>query len=327
MMSANDSEKQYGEVTLKYYPPGWVIRKTWYASFLQETGIFIKTKNTQLMPVEKRLLVKIFIDGQNFHNRLKDFGLHINQVNYPSFFENIIDQIRKNHSTGQEIVLLKAEWYTTGNNFVDQYPWEKMRKIHLSPLFQDENDPVLQKLIATSTTDPSFGEKYRIVFNREKGKDHAAANKNRREAKKLTQTLVSISKKYSRMGIEIDGKQLDLIYIKYCGFLKIHHEIRKASEKGVDVAIAAQMLSSILDTSNLQDKEDKHDVIPDYNSDILVLISTDMDFIEPLRILYTMEKPVYMVHIQPRLPRNLSTKDICFPIHFDRDQMKNFMIS
>jgi len=119
---------------------------------------------------------------------------------------------------------------------------------------------------------------------------------------------------------------LDLIYIKYCGFLKIHHETRKALEKGVDVAIAAQMLSSILDTSSLQEREDIHDVIPDYNSDILVLISTDMDFIEPLRILYTMGKPVYMVHIQERLPKNLRTRDVCHQIHFDKNAMMEMMM-
>ena len=223
-------------------------------------------------------------------------------------------------------MLLKAEWYVTGSTVVDHYPWEKMRRLHLTPHFDDPNDPKLQRLIKMNTNDPAFDKKYKRIFEKEKGKDHAAANQNRREAKRHINELVNISKRYSRQGHIMDDKQLDLIYIKFCGFLKIHHESRNASEKGVDVAIAAQMLSSILDTSSLQDKEDIHDVIPDYNSDILVLVSTDMDFIEPLRVLHTMGKPVYMVHIQERMPKNLRTKDICHQIHFDKATMSDMIV-
>lgn len=275
------------------------------------------------MTKEEPLLVKIFIDGQNFYNRLNDFGIQIDQIDYPLFFDNILQNIKRKSSPNSNIVLLKSEWYVTGSTIVDQYPWEKMRRIHLSPHFEDTNDPILQRLVKMQTTDPSFNKKYKRIFEKEKGKDHAAANKNRREAKNHIDELVKLSNQYIGKGIQINGLQLNLIYIKFCGFLKIHHEIRSASEKGVDVAIAAQMLSSILDTSSLQEKEDIHDVIPDYNSDILVLISTDMDFIEPLRILYTMGKPVYMVHIQERMPKNLRTKDICHQIHFDKVTMKS----
>ena len=279
------------------------------------------------MTKEKPLLVKIFIDGQNFYNRLLDFNLDIVQIDYPLFFNTILDNIRSNFSPTDEIVLLKSEWYVTGNNFVDHYPWEKMRKLHLTPHFEDPQDPLLQRLIKTHTTDAKFDKKYKRIFEKEKGKDHAAANQNRRDAKRHIGELLKISKRYEGLGHVMNGKQLDLIYIKYCGFLKIHHETRNASEKGVDVAIAAQMLSSVLDTSTLQEKEDIHDVIPDYNSDILVLISTDMDFIEPLRILYTMGKPVYMVHIQERMPKNLRTKDVCHQIHLDKIAMSALLLS
>jgi len=278
------------------------------------------------MPKEKPLLVKIFIDGQNFYNRLKDFGIQIHHLDYPRFFQRILTQIQADIPT-TKITLLKSEWYVTGSTIVDQYPWKQMRKIHLTPYFSDKNDPKLLQLINTPTNDPSFDQKYKRIFEKEKAKDHAAANKNRREAKKHIQELVKLSNKYKGKGLYYQKKQLDLIYIKFCGFLKIHHEIRSASEKGVDVAIAAQMLSSVLDTSKLQHKEDIHDVIPDYNSDILVLISTDMDFIEPLRILYTMDTPVYMVHIQNRLPGNLRTRNICHQVHFDQKTMLSFKSS
>ena len=286
---------------------------------------FFQNAKHYFMTKEEPLLVKIFIDGQNFYNRLNDFGIQIDEVNYPLFFENILQHIKRNSSSNKPIVLLKSEWYVTGSTIVNHYPWEKMRRIHLSPHFEDSNDPEFKRLVKTQTSDPSFDKKYKRIFEKEKGKDHAAANKNRREAKKHIDELIRLSNQYVGSGIQFQGVQLDLIYIKFCGFLKIHHEIRSASEKGVDVAIAAQMLSSILDTSSLQEKEDIHDVIPDYNSDILVLISTDMDFIEPLRILYTMGKPVYMVHIQERMPKNLRTKDICHQIHFDKISMKSMV--
>lgn len=272
------------------------------------------------------LLVKIFIDGQNFYNRINDFGLQLHKIDYTRFFANIIDHIKRDFSATTSIVLLKSEWYVTGSTIVDQYPWEKMRKIHLTPHFEDHNDPLLKRLVKTQTSDPTFVKKYKRLFEKEKGKDHAAANRNRREAKNHINNLIKISQKYKEQGIEYQGAQLDLIYIKFCGFLKIHHEIRSASEKGVDVAIAAQMLSSILDTSALQEREDIHDVIPDYNSDILVLISTDMDFIEPLRILYTMGKPVYMIHIQERMPKNLRTKDLCHQIHYNKEAMEKMVL-
>ena len=278
------------------------------------------------MTEEEPLLVKIFIDGQNFYNRLNDFGINIFQLDYALFFDKIIDQIRKNFPASSDIRLLKSEWYITGSNVVDQYPWEKMRKIHLTPHFDDPNDPLLLRLIKMHTSNPEFDKKYKRLFEKEKGKDHAAANKNRREAKNHINDLKQISARYKGKGIKINGDQLDLIYIKFCGFLKIHHEIRSASEKGVDVAIAAQMLSSILDTSTLQQKRDIDDVIPDYNSDILVLISTDMDCIEPLRILHTMDKPVYMVHIHERMPKNLRTKDICHQIHMNKQEMTSLML-
>jgi len=288
-----------------------------------ESWHFYQNAKHYFMTEEEPLLVKIFIDGQNFYNRLNDFGIQIDEVNYPLFFDNIIQHIKQNSKSTDNIILLKSEWYVTGSTIVDQYPWQKMRRIHLSPHFEDMNDPLLKRLVKTQTSDPSFDKKYKRIFEKEKGKDHAAANKNRREAKNHIDELVRLSNQYTGQGILHKGVQLDLIYIKFCGFLKIHHEIRSASEKGVDVAIAAQMLSSILDTSSLQEKEDIHDVIPDYNSDILVLISTDMDFIEPLRILYTMGKPVYMVHIQERLPKNLRTKDLCHQIHYNKSSMKN----
>jgi len=278
------------------------------------------------MTEEKPLLVKIFIDGQNFYNRILDFGLELHQLDYPLFFDRILDQVKHDFSSPDNIALLKSEWYVTGNNFVDHYPWEKMRKKHLSPHFEDPGDPLLQRLIKMHTTDPKFDKKYKRIFEKEKGKDHAAANQNRRDAKRHINELIQISKKYSGRGYIMNDVQLDLIYIKYCGFLKIHHETRNASEKGVDVAIAAQMLSSVLDTSNLQEKEDIHDVIPDYNSDILVLVSTDMDFIEPLRILYTMGTPVYMVHIQERMPKNLRTKDVCNQIHINKSGMMQMLL-
>ncbi|MEM9546835.1 MAG: hypothetical protein AAGA77_12725 [Bacteroidota bacterium] len=279
------------------------------------------------MTKEKPLLVKIFIDGQNFYNRILDFDLDLQQIDYPLFFKTILDKIKSKFPPTNSIVLLKSEWYVTGNNFVDHYPWEKMRKKHLSPHFDDPQDPLLLRLIKTHTTDPRFDKKYKRIFDKEKGKDHAAANQNRRDAKRHIGDLLKISKRYEGLGYSMNGKQLDLIYIKYCGFLKIHHETRNASEKGVDVAIAAQMLSSVLDTSTLQEKEDIHDVIPDYNSDILVLISTDMDFIEPLRILYTMGKPVYMVHIQERMPKNLRTQDVCHQIHIDKTAMGTMLLN
>lgn len=289
-------------------------------------GIFLIKRNTLFsMTKEKTLLVKIFIDGQNFYNRLNDFGMSIDQIDYPLFFEDILSKIRDAVDTGQEIVLLKSEWYVTGSTIVDHYPWEKMRRIHLSPHFDDPEDPTLKRLLTLHTNDPKFDKKYKRIFDKEKGKDHAAANQNRREVKKHVNELVAVSKKYEGQGYVMEGRQLDLIYIKFCGFLKIHHETRNASEKGVDVAIAAQMLSSILDTSSLQEREDVHDVIPDFNSDILVLISTDMDFIEPLRILHTMGRPVYMVHLQDRMPKNLRTRDICHPVQYDKNKMKNFL--
>ncbi len=278
------------------------------------------------MTEEAPLLVKIFIDGQNFYNRVNDFGLQLDKIDYPLFFENILIQIRESTPAYENIVLLKCEWYITGNTIVDHYPWEKMRKKHLTPHFENPNDPTLKRLLKTNTSDPSFDKKYKQIFEKEKGKDHAAANQNRREAKNHITELINISNRYIGEGLEIQDRQLDLIYIKFCGFLKIHHETRNASEKGVDVAIAAQMLSSILDTSCLQEKEDIHDVIPDFNSDILVLISTDMDFIEPLRILHTMGKPVYMVHIQERMPKNLRTKDICHQIHYNKVAMKGMIL-
>lgn len=274
------------------------------------------------MTKDAPLLVKIFIDGQNFYNRVNDFGLRLNLIDYPRFFDYILEQIKKEQvASSRTVTLLKTEWYITGSNIVDHYPWEKMRRNHLTPYFEDCNDPVLRRLIKTQTSDPSFDKKYKLIFEKEKGKDHAAANQNRREAKNHVSQLIKIRDRYAGKGSKINGEQLDLIYLKYCGFLKIHHESRSASEKGVDVAIAAQMLGSILDTSTLQDKEDTFDVIPDYNSDILVLVSTDMDFIEPLRILYTMGRPVYMVHIQERMPKNLRTKDICHQIHIDKKTM------
>ncbi len=275
---------------------------------------------------EESLLVKIFIDGQNFYNRVNDFGLQLDQIDYPLFFDNILTRITKKISGTNQVVLLKSEWYVTGSTIVDHYPWERMRRIHLSPHFEDPDDPLLKRLIKTNTSDSSFDKKYKRIFEKEKGKDHAAANKNRRDAKNHINKLIKISNRYRGKGSHINGMQLDLIYIKFCGFLKIHHEIRSASEKGVDVAIAAQMLSSILDTSYLQEKEDIHDIIPDYNSDILVLISTDMDFIEPLRVLHTMGKSVYMVHIQERMPKNLKTKNICHQIHFDKNAMQEMVL-
>jgi len=280
------------------------------------------------MTKDAPLLVKVFIDGRNFYNRVNDFGLQLDQVDYPLFFNHIMNQVKKKKAThSTKIAMLKAEWYITGSNIVNHYPWEKMRRIHLSSHFEDRNDPLLKRLIKTQTSDPSFDKKYKLIFEKEKGKDHAAANQNRREAKNHISELIKISDRYIGKGIQLNGQQLDLIYLKYCGFLKIHHESRSASEKGVDVAIAAQMLSSVLDTSALQDKEDTYDVIPDYNSDILVLISTDMDFIEPIRILHTMGKTVFMVHIQERMPKNLRTNDICHQIHFNKQNMEEMMFN
>ena len=62
------------------------------------------------MTKEKPLLVKIFIDGQNFYNRILDFDLDLQQIDYPLFFKTILDSIRPKFSPTNSIVLLKSEW-------------------------------------------------------------------------------------------------------------------------------------------------------------------------------------------------------------------------
>ena len=261
------------------------------------------------------LLVKIFIDGQNYHNRLKDFRITIGQIDYPAFFDHILDEVRAHRAihipqtTGEQplpIQLLKAEWYAVQDRIIDYYPWNTMKKIHLDKHVQDKESRKWKDIIRYSTEHERFPNRYREIFNCEKRIDDLVKEKAIENIKHTKGKLTNLAKRYKGQGTHYNDQQLDLITMKFSGFLKMKYETRTWEEKGLDTAIACQMIASCLDTKHAQHYDDKHDLVPDYNSDIVVLISSDMDFIEAFKILQTLEVPCYMIHITNKLPEDLN---------------------
>lgn len=282
------------------------------------------------------LLVKFFIDGQNFHNRLKDFNVTIEKVNYPVFFDHILEKIRthrKNHTTEESsdsplpIQFLKAEWYAVQDTLINYYPYGTMKKIHLRKHVDNKNGNFWKHLIHYDTRHKKFPSRYKEIFNCEKRIDELVAEKAIESIKQTKGRLLKIEKEYKGKGVIHDGTQLDLIKIKFSGFLKIKYETRTWEEKGLDTAVACQMIASCLNTSNDQLHEDVDDVVPDYNSDIIVLISSDMDFMEAFKILHALKVPCYMVHITNKLPKDLNgIHPCCAHLEISENDVKKYLI-
>jgi hypothetical protein len=274
--------------------------------------------------------IKIFIDGQNFYNRLKDYKLTVDHVNYKDFFDLIIQKIKSyppinNKSLDPwgtiEFKLLKADWFTVGDTIVDHYPEHTMKLKHLRAHAPKKNGNTWRMSKNYSVNHPKVQKRYKKIFECEKIIDEIIVEKAKETIGNTQATIRKLAKKYKGEGMFINGEQLDLIYIKRCGFLKVDFETRTWNEKGIDTAIASQMIASNLDTLHLGDFDDDDDVIPDYNSDVIVLISTDMDFIEPIRFLNRIQTPTYMVHVVNRLSSHIKTKDICRNIQITKQEI------
>lgn len=278
----------------------------------------------RIQPTDKSKFVKIFVDGQNFYNRLDDNGLGIVDFDFRSFFYDILNKIIIQEENS-DIYISKVEWYVTGPNFVDQIPWKDLRKKTFSPHFDSFNDPMLKQLIGLNSNDPRMPDQYRKILQNNLGR---IKNIFKKRIKKIKQNFIELEDTLMSDNVGIihpsDGKKLDMIYIKKSGFLKIDYINETLSEKGVDVAIASQMLASILPTDELQAIDDPEDIIPDYNSDIIVLVSSDMDFVEPIKMLHKMKKPVYMVHVQDHHPSNIPTKNFCKQLVYPHKEIRTF---
>lgn len=280
-------------------------------------------------------LVKYFIDGQNFHNRLRDFGIEIDQIDYQRFFDHIMAQIRRHHSDPAEshvledlpLQFLKAEWFSVGHTFIDYYPYKTMKVKHLTKHVKNKKSGLWKKILKYPTNHDRFPKRYRKIFEHEYAIDKLVAAKAIENVESTHKLLLDLEEKYKGKGSSYNGDQLDLIYMKFCGFLKIKYETRTWMEKGVDPAIACQMIASKLSTTLEQKYDDALDIIPNYNSDIIVLISSDMDYVEAFKILHTMKVPCYMIHLTNKLPKDLNgNHPYCTHLVINDSEMKNFVL-
>jgi hypothetical protein len=260
----------------------------------------------------------------------------VGQVDYHAFFDFIMEKIRADRDRifaanelgePQPIQFLKAEWYSVQDKIIDYYPFNTMKKIHLDKHVQDKNSRRWKDLMKYSTEHPKFGKRYKEIFDCEKRIDELVAEKAIHSIQTTKAILTKLVSNYKGNGALYEDKQLDLITMKFSGFLKLKYETRSWEEKGLDTAIACQMIASCLNNACHQVFDDEHDLVPNYHTDIVVLISSDMDFMEAFKILHTLKVPCYMVHITNRLPKDLNgNHPYCEHMNVSEKEMENLLI-
>ena len=277
------------------------------------------------MDTKNSLEIKFFVDGQNIYNRLKDMNLKLHDVDWNLFFHAISDRINKDFAP--ETHFLRADWFRVSEVYHKHYPWKKLKKKYLGSFVPDKSSKYWSDLMRLPTDSEEFPESLRVIFDAQYAVDMAIRDKILKEFNKAEKSLKILASHYKSQGGFHNGERQDLIHLHFVGFLKLNYASRSAEEKGVDVAIATQMLASILDTSNLQHLPDKHDVIPDTNSDIIVLLSTDEDYLETLRVLKRMLVPVYVIFITSRPPsKNSHLAKYATILHYNKNSMNEFCI-